>query len=243
MDPNEIINEFNNSQKDLSSNLSIDDIQILKNYEKRNQKNIKKVSILKNTNALDNKKLEIWCEQHGLDYTEIQKLLKQYFNDHKVRIFIYEWVQKYNKYIPYFENLSKSSNILEFIFISSFVNYSIANIDDRTDYKVAIKDPNSLVTGNKIMGLLKEVDSKTKKVSITHLIRFDPIYIPAVVPSLVYYLENNLLIWDVKNYYYKNVTSDMLEKYLIPESGSKEEIRKTKIYNNTLLSILRLLRS
>jgi hypothetical protein len=198
-------------------------------------------------NSLDIKKLTIFCDQYGLDSGEIDRLLKQYFNDRKVNKFIYEWVAKYNNYIPYFENISKSPYVFEFIFISSYVNFSLANIDDRQDYVVATKDPNSLVTGNKIMGLLKEVkvnNNNNKEVTITHLIRFDPIYIPAVVPALVYYLDNNLFTWEVKNYYYKTVTSDMLEKYLIPENNqTKEEIRKIKIYNNKLLSVLRLLRS
>jgi hypothetical protein len=245
INPNDLLVEFNKSKNNILTFLLPEDIQVFKNYEKRNLDKIKKISIFKNTNT-DNKKIELWCNQYGLDPSEIDKLLNQFYKDYRVSIFVNEWVQKYIKYIPYFQNIANSPNVLEFILISSYVNLGISNIDDQQDYKKAIKDSNSLVTGTKIMGFKKETIEKGVK--ILHLVRFDPIYVPAIVPALIYYLENKSFLWETKNYYYKNVTSDMIEKYLIPEpvqlsSKNNEEIRKIKIYNNKLLSIFRLLRS
>ena len=237
MDSNELISEYNKINHNLTSTLSPDDIESLKNYEKRNRDKIRKVSIFKNSSKIDNKRVELWCDQNGLDYTTIDKLIQLYISDHRAVKFIYEWVQKYKNYIPYFPEM----NNLEFIFISSYVNYSIANLDDREDYLKELKDPISLVNGNKILGLLKEVKNK-ERYSIKHLIRFDQVYVPAVIPALLYYVENNLFTWATKNYYYRTVTPYMIEKYLIPESNVKEENRKIKIYNNKLLSLLRLLR-
>jgi hypothetical protein len=249
MDSNELVTEFTKviKIKNYNSSISPDDIKSLKNYENRNRDKLKKVSIIKNNNIDDNK-LELWCNQYGLDSNTITQLLKQYFSDYKVVKFIYEWVQKYNNYIPYFPEMNHSNNLFEFIFISSYVNYSIANLDDREDYVKTVIDPISQVSGNKILGLLKETktDRKTKQkeTTLTHLIRFDQIYVPAVIPSLIYYLEYNLFRWETKNYYYRTVSPDMIEKYLIPElSTNKEENRKIKVYNNKLLSVLRLLRS
>lgn len=245
----ELITEFNNIRNSkFKSILSDDDIKSLKNYENRNKNKIKNISIFKNISDIDDTKVELWCDQNGLDYKTINKLILLYTKDHQVIKFVYSWVKKYINYIPYFPKMNNSPNLYEFIFISSYVNYSISNLDDRNDYITAEKDPISLVNGNKILGLLKEkkLNRKTgrEELTITHLIRFDQVYVPAVIPTLLYYIENNSFTWETKNYYYKSVTPDMIEKYLIPEiPNQKEENRKIKIYNNKLLSVLRLLRS
>jgi hypothetical protein len=240
MTSTEIIDEYKKSKNNLESKLSNEDLVILNNYEKRNLNKIKKIRIIKNKD-IDQQKIELWCDQYGLDAVEINRLLVLYFKDYKLTSFVEDWVEKYKNYIPYFDELNSSTNVLEFIFISSYVNFGLANIDDRQDYKKAELDSNSSVTGIKILGLKKEV--REKSYNIKHLIRFDPIYVPAIIPVLLYYLENKSLTWETKNYYYRIVNSYMIEKYIIPSTNqNNDENTKIKIYNNKLLNVFRLLR-
>ena len=243
MDIGEIDLEFQKSEKNKKSILSIKDFEILKNYEKRNRDKRQKVIIYKNRNNIDIKKLELWCDQYGLDSDVINDILQKYLDDSKVINFINEWVAENKQYIPYFSNILGSPNCLEFIYISGYVNYSIKNIDYRQDYNKIEKDPNSIVNGNKIIALTKEKRSETQ-IIIKNLIRFDTFYVPAIIPIISHYVKNNLLTWESKNFYYNTVTSDMIEPYILPNIKDDDaENQKTKIYNNKLLALFRLLRS
>jgi hypothetical protein len=242
MNGSEIEVEFEKSTKNKESLLSIKDIDILKNYEKRNKTKIQRLIIYKNSKNIDINKLEVWCDQYGLDPIVINEILQQYLDDCKVINFINDWVTEYNQYIPYFSNIVNSPNCLEFIYISGYVNYGIKNIDDRLDYNKAEKDPNSIVTGNQILSLTREKRSETRIIT-KNLIRFDTFYIPAIVPAINYYIKNDLLTWEFRNLYYKTITSEMIEPYILPMSNENDENLKIKIYNNKLLSLFRLLRS
>jgi hypothetical protein len=236
MDPNEINIEYTKSINGQETNLTILDIESLKNYEKREKDKRRKIRIFKNTNNINNKRVELWCDQYGLDYSVISNILNKYFTAHRVGQFIKDWVTEYINYIPYFEN----QNNLEFIYISSYIN--LLKIDNRMDYLMALKDPNSIVNGDMICAL--KFDQQNSIVTIKELIRFNKNYIAAFIPRILYELEENKIPWDVKHYYYTSVTSDMLEKYLLPEStNNKEEKENIKIYNNRLLSLFRLLRT
>jgi len=156
---------------------------------------------------------------------------------------LWDWVEKYKSYIPYFEN----NQTVDFIYISSYVERIISNIDDRTDYKTATLDPFSIVTGNKIFGIKKEnKENKEKKdmsITLTHLIAYNEIlHLPAIVPAIIDPLENNLFKWQEKYVFYMNLTPDIIEKYLLHETDKKVDNIRNKLYNKRLLNVFRLVR-
>ena len=228
----EIEDAYNNSK------FSLNDMNCIKNYEIRNKNKINLLRIYKNTDNFDKARIELWCDQYGLDYNEINKILNIYLSNHKIVHILKLFVEKYKNYIPYFDTIG---NNLEFIYISSYANIALANLDDREDYKIAVKDPFSIVKGNKIEGILKEIQELKSIVTIKHLISFnEKLHIPAIIPALIFPLENNLFVWKDKYMFYKNISPDMIEKYLLPDT---EKNKKNKIYNTQLLHLFRLLRT
>ena len=237
MNPVTITDEYNKSRLNKKSQLSLDTINIIKNIENRNKNQMQLLCIFQNENEIDEGRVKLWCDQYGLDPDEILILLKIYIRHHKTVNMINEWVKKYNNYIPFFDNIG-----IDFIYISSYVNYASSNIDDQTDIKKSYKDPFSIVTGNKIDALLKEL--KKDKIYIKHLISYnDIVHLPAIIPALIYPLENNLFIWKDIYLFYKYVTSDMIEKYILPETEkNKADNKRNKLFNTQLLHLFRLLR-
>ena len=241
----DIINpeELEIESKKEKSTLSQFDINIISNYEKRNKDQIKLLSVYKDIDKIDLRKIELMCDKYGLDYKVIKELLELYFNDHKIVNIINAFVEKYSNYIPYFKN---NGNI-NFIYTSSYANVALSNIDNREDYLKTVTDPFSIVKGNKIEALSKELklDNTNKKSLLTkHLISFNELnYIPALVPALIYPLNKDLLVWKDINMFYRYVTPDMIEKYLLPETETNKVFNKrNKAYNAELLNVFRLLR-
>jgi len=223
--------------------LSENDLNCLKNYENRNKKQIDLLRFYKNTDKLDKSKIEIWCDENGLDFSEIDNVLMKYLSYHKIVYIIKVFVEKYKNYIPFF-NL----NSLDFIYISSYADIVLSNTDNKQDYNKSVLDQFSIVTGNKITGLLKEKKlGKTTApvISLKHLINFNyELYVPAIIPALINPLEKNLLEWNLIYILYKIITPSMIEKYLLPETEKDKDInKKNKIYNNQLLGLFRLLRT
>lgn len=238
MDSANIIDEYNKSKKNEKTNLSIDTINIIKNYEKRNKSQIKLLCIYQNENIASNKeRITSFCDQYGLDHNEILKILKIYLQHHKIVNIVNEWTKKYNNYIPFFENIT-----IDFIYIASYANNALSNIDDQTDIKKAMKDPFSIVMGEKIDGLLKEM--KKNIITLKHLISYNELlHVAAIIPALIYPLENNKLLWKDIHFYYKTITPEMIEKYLLPETEkNKADNKRNKLYNTELLSLFRLIR-
>jgi len=217
-----------------NSNLSFDIKKIVENYESRNRNKIKLLSIYNNENEIDQSRIKAWCDQYGLDFNVIPKLLKKYLKSHIIVNIVNLWVEKYKNYIPYFDN-NKS---VDFIYISSYVNSATSNIDDRNDYKKATKDPFSIVNGSKIDAIVKEL--KNNQIILKHMISYNEIkHLPAIIPALIYPLENNQFAWKDKYTFYKYITPDMIEKYLLPET---EKNKRNKLYNTRLLDLFRLIR-
>ena len=238
MDSENIINEFNKYRYSNSSKLSSDSISIIKNYEKNNQDKRKLLYIYDNENSIDETRIKSCCDQYGLDYDIVTSLLRKYRKNHTAVNLINAWVQKYINYVPYFDQ----HRSINFIYISSYVNYATSNIDDQSDYNKATKDPFSIVTGNKIDAIFKE--TKDQKVIIKHLISYNEISdLPAIIPSLIYPLENNKFPWNEKYIFYQNITPDMIEKYILPETEkNKADNKRNKAYNAQLLNLFRLIR-
>ena len=238
MNPNDIMNEYNKYRYELKSTLSNENINVIRNFEKRNKENIKLLSIYENESDIDESRIKSFCDQYGLDFDVIIDLLKKYRKYHMATNIIKEWVKKYINYIPYFD----TNKTIEFIYISSYVDEATSNIDDRSDYNKATLDPYSIVHGEKIDGLLKEI--KDKKVMLTHLISFNEIlHLPALIPALFYPLSDNKFTWNQIYIYYQYITPDMIEKYLLPETEkNKADNKRNKIYNTQLLELFTLIR-
>jgi len=243
MNPDTIINEFDNYRFNNSSKLSSEITSILKNYESKDEEKRKLLCIYENETDIDEVRIKSCCEQYGLDHNEIMRLIKIYFRNHTLVNIVNNWVEKYKSYIPYFEN----NQTIDFIYISSYVERIISNIDDRTDYKTSTLDPFSIVTGNKIFGIKKEnKENKEKKdmsITLSHLISYNEIlHLPAIVPAIIDPLENNLFRWQEKYIFYMNLTPDIIEKYLLHETDKKVDNIRNKLYNKRLLNLFRLVR-
>ena len=238
MNPENVLDEYNKYRYKQKSTLSSESIGIIKNFETINQDKRRLLYIYENENMIDETRIKSCCDQYGLDYDVVTSLLKTYRKNHTAVNLINTWVQKYNNYIPYFEQ-HRSVN---FIYISSYVNYSTSNIDDQLDYNKAVKDPFSIVSGNKIDAITKEI--KDKKIIIKHLISYNEILdLPAIIPALIYPLENDKLPWKDKYILYLNITPDMIEKYILSETEkNKADNRRNKAYNTQLLNLFRLIR-
>jgi len=238
MDSENVIDEYNKYRYKENTRLSSESISIIENFENNNKDKRRLLYIYENENSIDENRIKLCCDQYGLDYDVVTNLLKIYRKNHTAVNIINAWVQKYINYVPYFDN----HRSINFIYISSYVNYATSNIDDQSDYNIAIKDPFSIVSGKKIDAISKEI--KNNKVMIKHLISYNEIIdLPAIIPALIYPLENDKFSWKDKYILYQNITPDMIEKYILPETeNNRADNRRNKGYNTQLLNLFRLIR-
>ena len=220
LDSNVIMTEFNKYRNNNNNILTFEQIKIIKNIEKRDIDKLKLIKFYK-YNELTDKQLiilEYFCITYGLDYKRIENILEVYYKTLIIENYIMNWNTIYDKYIPYFKN----DRFIQFIYFSIYSN--LKNIDD-TNNTILIKDPNSIVKGEYIHSIKKEEDFFTKQIVMKHLSAFYlSVHAKAIIPAIIYPLKNERLIWKDKFDLYKNISSDKLEEYLLPEFD---------VYNNS----------
>jgi len=234
-----LIKFTNFNEKELESEVSkkeskiIDknDFELIQNIEKKDRDVLSQIRIIKNkNNIIDVDIIRKFSDYYGLDSNILTKIVKEYIEKFKISNIINNWVTVNNKYIPYF-NIGTD---IRFIYFSVYSNLN--NIDDTSDIKTLSKDPNSIVTGKYIHSIIKSQDRKNIK--MVHMSNFNPsVYTKAIIPAFIYPLKSHLITPIDAYQYYRNITPDMLEEYLLPE-----EERNNKIYNNELLQLFSLFR-
>jgi len=219
------------SSKEESSIIDKDDFELIQNIEKKDKQMLSQIKIIKNKNKIiDIDRINKFCDYYGLDSNVLSRIVKGYIDKFKISNMINNWVIENNKYIPYF-NIGVD---IRFIYFSVYSNLN--NIDDTSDIKTLSKDPNSIVTGKYIHSIRKIQDRNN--IIMIHMSNFNPaVYTKAIIPSFIYPLKYHLITPIDAYQYYRNITPDMLEEYLLPE-----EERNNKIYNNELLQLFSLFR-
>jgi hypothetical protein len=208
-----------------------DDYVILQNIEKKDKKILSQIKIIKNKNEIiDIDRIIKFCNYYGLDSTVITKIVKGYVDKFKISNIVNNWVIDNSKYIPYF-NIGTD---IRFIYFSVYSNLN--NIDDASDIATLYKDPYSIVTGKYIHSIKKIEDRKN--IIMKHMSNFNPaVHTKAIIPSFIYPLKSHLITPIDAYQYYRNITPDILAKYLLPEDE-----RNNRIYNNELLQLFSLFR-
>ena len=213
LDNNVIMTEFEKYRNNKEHILTEEQIKIIKNIEKRDNNKLKLIKFYKHNEFDDNQLLilENFCITYGLDYKRIETIINVYYRTLIIENYIISWNSIFDMYIPYFKN----DRSMQFIYFSIYSN--LKNIDD-TNSTLLTKDSNSIVKGEYIHSIKKEEDFFTKQIVMKHLsVFYFSVHAKAIIPAIIYPLKNERLIWKDKFDLYRNISSDKLEEYLLPE--------------------------
>jgi len=241
--PDQINRDLSNYNLDSKLNISLskNDLTVINNIPKKSSQLKDLIVCYKNIDTqFEDKRIENFCSYYGLDYKVIKSLIQKYYDSKKIYKLIKQWVINNNAYIPYNLN-TNSKKIIPYIYISTYSNLN--TIEDTKDIKIAILiDPYSQVKSEYIHSILKIMNQDNLLV-IRHLSYFSyNEHSSALIPVLIYYLENKLLPSSIVYLFYKNITPSMLEKYLLPTKINNIIIPSNQIYNQQLLKLFELLR-
>jgi hypothetical protein len=231
--------------RDIISSLGQDDYKILINFEKKSSQLINDIVCYKNIDTINYRdNLKKWCVYYGLDYLSIRTLTKKYYEIKRIYKIIYNWVIENNNYIPEILLNTVSNNTkVQYIYISTYSDLN--NIDDRKDIKSVKLDKYSMVNSEYIHVLVKDkkdinnnFNTSVPVIEGKHMSYFNySEHSSAIIPSLLYYLNRDMLPRNISYLLYKNITPSMLEKYLLPDTN-----KNNIAYNQQLLTLFELLR-
>jgi hypothetical protein len=227
-----------------TSSLGQDDFKIIGNLEKKSSQLKNDIVFYKNVDTVEYyENLKKWCTYHGLEYTSIQSLIKKYYALKRIYKLIQKWVVDNNDYIPEVLLSAQVNNKVQYIYISTYSDLN--TIEDRKDIKSIKLDKHSMVDSEYIHVIKKEKkDINTNQTTPESIIEAKHIsyfnyseHSSAVIPSLLYYLNRNILPRNISYLLYKNIKPSMLEKYLLPDKN-----KNNIAYNQQLLTLFELLR-
>jgi len=227
------------------SSLSSNDYTIIKNIPRKSKQLLNTIVLYKDIdsnidNISNNKRLEQWCNYYGLSYNTIKILINKYYELNKIYKLINNWVIENNAYVPLLLDTTLLYKKIQYVYISTYSN--LVNIEDTNNILKTKLDPISFVKSTYVHGVQKIINKETK-IEFRHISYFSYLeHSSAVLPSIIYFLKEELLTGRDVYLFYTNIKPYMLEKYLLPEKKNNKLIESNKAYNNQLLNLFELLR-